>query len=204
MSETLVYLKIGQSDLLNFAMASGIAQQTIVRSIKYRSDYDPRTDYWKPLRDCIKKMHRADEPMTVLDDLCRHVPAKKQANYERAVKVYKRFLNGKDLEWFKPIRRDWQHGDLQVRINPELGLMINGTPHIIKLYFSDEKLTKDKAAGIIQLMETTLQSYHPQDTVYSILDVPRNKLLTIVGYKYNMMPSIRAYATAFVHMYNEL
>lgn len=200
---TFTPIKISQSDLLDFAMTSGVTQQTKVRTVKYRPEYDPKNDYWKRLRDRIAKMHREEEPLAVLDDLCAMVPDSKKANYKNAVTVYKRFLRGKTIDWFKPIRRIWRHGQLEVNINPELGLVINGTPHVIKLYFKEEKLSKDKIAGIIQLMETTLKGYHPEETVYSVLDVPNNKLLT-KNQKHDLMPLIRAHALAFVQIYHEL
>ncbi|MBB3840276.1 hypothetical protein FHS57_004296 [Runella defluvii] len=200
---TFTPIKISQSDLLDFAMTSGVAQQTKVRAVKCRPEYDPKNDYWKRLRDRITKMHSREEPLTVLDELCTLVPDSKKANYTRAVEVYKRFLRGKTIEWFKPIHRIWRHGELEVSINPELGLVINGTPHVIKLYFREEKLSKDKTAGIIQLMETTLEGYHPEETVYSVLDVPNNKLLT-KNQKHDLMPLIRAHALAFVQIYHEL
>ncbi|MFN8348335.1 MAG: hypothetical protein U0X91_25260 [Spirosomataceae bacterium] len=201
---SVVVVQISQADLLDFAMSTGVAQQNKVRLVKYRPEYDPKNDYWKRLRDRIAKMHREDRPNTVLDDLCAMVPDSKKANYKNAVTVYKRFLRGKTIDWFKPIRRIWRHGQLEVNINPELGLVINGTPHVIKLYFKEEKLSKDKAAGIIQLMETTLKSYHPEETVYSILDVPNNKLITLSPKAPDLMPLVRAHALAFVQMYNEL
>lgn len=197
-------VQITQADLLDFALSSGAAQQAKVRAIKYRPEYDPKTDYWKRLRDCIAKMHRRDEPATVLDDLCALVPDSKKVNYQKAASVYKRFLRGKTIEWFSPIKRVWRHGQLEVSINPELGLVINGTPHVIKLYFREERLTRDRTNGIIQLMKNTLGSYHPEDTVYSILDVPNNKLITQTTKAPDLMPSIRAYALAFVQMYHEL
>ena len=204
MNITVSVIQISQSDLLDFALSSGASQQTKVSAIKNRPQYDPRTDHWKRLRDRIAKMHRQDEPSTVLDDLCAIVPDKKKERYKTAVAVYKRFLRGKTLDWFTPVRRVWKHGDLAVSINPELGLYINGTPHVIKLYFREEKLSKDRAVSILQLMETTLKAYHPEDTVFSILDVPNNKLLTNGGKRRNLMPLIRGYALAFVQMYKEL
>lgn len=204
MMTTTISVRIGQSDLLNFALVMGGAQQKVVEAVKCRPAYDPQKDYWKRLRDRIATMHRNAQPLTVLDDLCKLVPDKKKANYTAVVAVYKRFLGHKTLVWFTPQKRVWAHNGLIVGINPELGLEINGTPHVIKLYFSEETLSKDKAAVIIQLMENALQSLHPVGTVFSILDVPRNKLVTNRGKKQNLMPLLRGWATAFVQMYQEL
>lgn len=204
MNATLPIIRIGQSDLLKFAMSAGIAQQNNVRAIKTRPDYDPRTDYYKRLRDCMARMHRRDEPLTVLDDLCAIVPDKKKERYRNAVAVYKRFLKGKTLDWFAPRESTWQHGEMAVKINPELGLVINGTPHVIKLYFRDETLTKSHTAGIIHLMSEALRNYHPDDTVFGILDVPNNKLLTNRSYRQDLMPLVRGYASAFIQIYNDL
>ncbi len=203
-STTVAPVQISQSDLLNFAVSSGIAQQNTVREVKTRPDYDPRADYYKRLRDSIARMHRLEQPLTVLDQLCAIVPDKKKERYRAAVAVYKRFLKGKTIEWFAPREGLWQYGGLIVKINPELGLNINGTPYVIKLYFRDEPLTKAKIAGIIHLMEKQLHTYHSDDTVFSILDVQNNKLLTNRGYRQDLMPLIRGYASAFMQIYNDL
>ena len=134
------------------------------------------------------------------------LPTEKKATYKTVAAGYIRFLRHKITIWFQPMRRLWEHkpSGLAVRINPEIGLRIDGTPHVLKLYFCQKPLQKDRVLGIVQLMEATLQPYHTSDTIFGLLDVPNNKLWTTADCKDDLMPSIRGHAMAFMQMYNEL
>ena len=65
-------------------------------------------------------------------------------------------------------------------MNPELGLEIDGTPHLIKLYFKSDKLAKNRIDIITHLMSVVLsdQCPSPEETTMSVLDVRRAKLFS--------------------------
>jgi hypothetical protein len=65
-----------------------------------------------------------------------------------------------------------------VSVNPELGLRINGTPHLVKLYFKADKLAKNRADIITHLMGKTLSGKAPAGCVMGVLDVRNARLLT--------------------------
>jgi hypothetical protein len=59
-----------------------------------------------------------------------------------------------------------------------LGLRINGTPHLVKLYFKPDPLAKLKIDIITYLMEISLRLQAHNDEIMSILDVRRARLFS--------------------------
>jgi hypothetical protein len=56
-------------------------------------------------------------------------------------------------------------------VNPELGFIIYGKPTVIKLYFKNEPLSKNKLDLTRALMRDVLQSKAPPEVVFGALDV---------------------------------
>lgn len=199
-------VEISLTDFVDFVLNSGGAQQKKVREIKQQNAYDPANDHYRQMRNGIIRMHQYNDPVQKLQEICANTTNRKKATYKAVASGYERFLRGKIAIWFQPMRRIWEHkpSGLRVRINPEVGLWLDSTPHVLKLYFCQKPLQKDRVLGIVQLMEAALVPNHTSDTVFGLLDVPNNKLWTTADCKDDLMPSIRSYATAFMQLYNEL
>lgn len=67
------------------------------------------------------------------------VDQKKKQNYIDVIRQYKKFIRNKDIVWFDPGKSHWVSDDLIVRSSPELGLLVNDEPHLIKLFFKGKK-----------------------------------------------------------------
>ena len=173
-------IQISLTQFLDFTLKrSGRSRTNYVRSIKY-SDYNPATDYWKQLRDEIKEVHSSGHPLNDLDQLIDQVNERKRHNYSEAIKLYKKFFRNKDIQWFDPgnSHRSF-NGELVVNSNPELGLFIDGTPHLIKLYFKGGKARIDKhsVTSTLSLMNTaTFNKELPDETIASVLNIKRTKI----------------------------
>lgn len=50
--------------------------------------------------------------------------------------------------------KHWIVSELDVRINPELGLEFDSKKYLIKLYFKNDKLSKEKITQVLTLMES--------------------------------------------------
>ena len=62
-------------------------------------------------------------------------------------------------------------------MNPELGFtLIDGKPTVIKLYFKNEPLSKNKVNLTRALMCDALQYKAPPEVVFGVLDVQRGKV----------------------------
>jgi hypothetical protein len=75
----------------------------------------------------------------------------------------------------------WTAGDLDVRVKPEVALMIDGKPTVIKLYFKADELTRPRVQASIGVMEAELAGAAKAGTRFGVLDVRAGKLLLADG-----------------------
>jgi hypothetical protein len=139
----------------------------------------PVFDFYKSLRDRIVEIHREDDQKSVLSTFMASVTdQKKRTNYPSAVSGYRKWWGQKTLGWFVPPRTVYTQHGVEVIINPELGLAVNGARHLIKLYFKTEPLSKLRVDIITRLMEGTLRSHCQNNELMAVLDVRQAKLFS--------------------------
>jgi hypothetical protein len=169
--------QISLTDLVDIVSRSGSPKATKVAQVKARPDYEPAFDFYKSLRDRIIDIHRAGEPRAALTTFMGSVTdPKKRKNYPTAVSGYKKWWGQKTLEWFTPLRTTYTQSGVDVIINPELGLDINGRRHLVKLYFKNDSLSVLRIDIITRLMENRLRPLCQQNEVMAVLDVRNAKL----------------------------
>lgn len=170
-------IEISLTDFIDFVGKSGTARITKVKQIKTRDEYHPASDFYKPLREGIIELHEQDGKKAGLDALLAGLTdEKKMKNYPAAVEGYKKFWGRKKMDWFAPPHTHWKIGELDMKINPELGLCWNDQAYVIKLYLKAEKLTKDRVGQILSLMESQLRKKTGDDTLFCVLDMKNAKL----------------------------
>jgi len=190
---------ISLTDFVDFAISTPPSQLTKVRQLCSRGAYDPRFDFWKTLREGVQEFHekgkKLDGVLVGLKD------AKKLKRYPSSVKTYGKFVSKqKDLSWFKPPSAIWSYGGLNVRVNPELGLNISGKKYIVKLYFKDEKPTKQRLKVVFEMMRIALCL---DDTIMSaVIDVSNGKLIVPKPLAEDLLPLLEAQALAFMHLWS--
>ena len=191
---------------LDFVTSSGSPKLTKVIEVKKRPDYHPSTDFWKILRDAIAEFHNMGlVNKQYFDQIISGVTEKnRKALYPEVVKKYKSFLGNKQITSTPAPKVIWTHGGLDVRVNPELLLTINGDVHLIKLYFKKETLSKNRVAIIQLLMQLALGSTLNQPVKYCVLDIQRNKLYSTSTPDVKLRPLLEGEATAFAAIYNAL
>ena len=174
--------RITLTDLVDVVMSSGVPKATKVAQIMSRGDYEPQFDFYKQLREAIQNLHQVGAPKSDLDKVKLQLSdKKKQGNYPDAIKGYKKWLGKKNVKWFKPPRDDLSIAGVDVSVNPELGLRINGDRHIVKLYFKADKLTKRRTDVITCAMEDALRSSVKPDDLMTVVDVRRGKHFSGAG-----------------------
>lgn len=168
------------TDLVDVVSKAGTPKATKVAAIKNRKGYSPATDFYKPMRDGIIEIHQKGWDKKALGDLQKSLmDPKKMTNYPGAIDGYRRWWGKKNINWFNPPRNTYGHAGIDVAINPELGLEIDGKRHIVKLYLKAEPLTKLRVNLITVLMEVSLRSVCKDDDLLAILDVRQAKLFTV-------------------------
>ena len=192
--------KISLTDFVDVVSVAGTQKATKVRQIKNRNEYHPAFDFYKKIRDRIVEIHSNNLPKSALDDISDLITdSKKSDPYMNVADCYKKWWGRKSLQWFAPDHGIFQHHSIQVSVNPELGLSINGTKHLIKLYFKAEPLSKNKIDIITHVMSQTLNTEQKGCTA-SVLDIQNGKLISptvpILGLEEALSAEL-AYISAF-------
>lgn len=171
-------IQISLTDFVDYISKSGSPKMTLVRQLKAREDYHPVKDYYRILRDGLEEFHIDGKDKRELDKLVEGLNDKsKQKNYEELILAYKGFLGKKKITWFAPPFKHWKNNDLMIRLNPELGLEINGQKHIIKLYFKSDPISRNRVDLILTLLSNELKT-KKSDFKIGLLDIRAKKLYT--------------------------
>jgi hypothetical protein len=202
--------EISLTTFVDFVNAAGSPKITVVRTAKrqYMDGYKQSFDFWKRLRDAIVRMHAEQLPRSSLDEFLADFVQEKQdvskaARYKECIDGYKKWLGKKKIEWIGTIAETWDSGALQVRINPELGLRINGTDYLVKLYWKSVELPKLRAGTMLHLMKKAIVP-PTGPRVSAILDVSRAKLMDSIPPVAGLDALLEAEAQAFVTIWNQI
>ncbi len=163
-------MEIPLTSFMDFVIKSGSPKMTAAEKIKknLNEPYDPITDYYKRFREGVQEMHKSNRSKSELLDIIGSLPDNKLENYATMASGYQKFLGKKAYEWIEPARKIWKHNDIEVTINPEVGLKLSDERLLVKLYLKADKPSKDRVASILALMKNTIQS---EDWKYCLLDV---------------------------------
>lgn len=194
---------ISLTTFADFVTATGTARITKTRAAKkhYSQDYSPAMDFYKPLRDrveaCLAKGWDAND---LLDSLKEVEDPKKLDGYEKCRDGLTTWVGRKTIVVRPAVRDVWSSGDLDVVVNPELHADVNGSPHLIKLHFKTDVLSKQKAELILHL----LANYAPAGTTVGVLDVRRSKLIVPTREIDGLDALLEAEAAALIKLWNAL
>lgn len=189
---------------IDFAMKSGMPKLGVVRDFKEREEYEPVADFYKLVREALAEAHKDPQPKKYLDRFFASVKDENRRKvYPGIIKAYKRFLGRKSVSFFAPPQASWKIGELELHINPELGLLIDDVPHIIKLYFKEGKLINNRIASAVHVMNLALRASAPE-SVIGILDVRHSKFHGPRAMNSNVNALLEGEAAAFCAMFNAL
>lgn len=167
---------ISHTYFVDFMLTSGPSRLTSARHIQEGPD-ERYSDFYRPVREAIVDMHRKGLDTSVLADLLTSLEdPREQRIFPKVVIGYGKFLRKQHkVTWFEPPFGEPSLGALKVRVNPELGLLLDGQPHAIKLYFRGEPLSPKRAVLANELLSSALSATWPNMT-FAVLDVRRAKL----------------------------
>lgn len=169
--------KISLTEFVNVVSTAGPSKANKVSEIKNKPPYHPSIDFYKGIREAIINVAENDDDISTLSDAVDQAYDKRKGHYEAVAIGFKKWFESNDTEWFEPTKGSYSNNTLAVTINPELGLYIDGTPYLIKLYLKDSKIPKNNALISTHLMKSCLASNSPEKTIMAILDVRRSKLI---------------------------
>jgi hypothetical protein len=192
--------RISLTYFVDFILASGSPKLRGVREYKERKD-DLCSDFYRPIREAIVNMHRHSSSASTLDDVCRNeTDETRKKHYPRVIAGYRTFLAQGVKNYFEPPRAGLSLGALDIDVNPELGLVIDGKKHLVKLYFRNDPLMPRRTALVLALLSRGLCESNPE-FVPAILDVRSAKLHTSAMTSPKIDLLLRGEAASFASMY---
>ncbi|MEZ4295223.1 MAG: hypothetical protein R3B70_09630 [Polyangiaceae bacterium] len=167
---------ISLSYFVDFMLTHGTSRIASAHQIKRGPD-ERYSDFYKPVRESIIDMHSRGLDTRVLADMLSSLTDSRELRiFPKVVIGYSRFLRRyHKITWFEPPRADHPLGDLHIRANPELGLILDGRPHALKLHFRGEPLTPQRAVLINEIAARAFSAEYPGMT-FGVLDVRRARL----------------------------
>jgi len=196
---------ISLTDLVDYVGKTGTTKLTHARKLLSREEYGPEKDYYRRLRTMIQEYHKRGA--TDKKELDRIVAGltdiKKNNNYRACVSGYKKWLGRKTYEYFTPPFEHWIRGNVDVRVNPEIGLKIGEVNYVIKLYFKSDSLKKSSADLILALMGDAL-GLPAAGTNYAVLDVRKRKLFDTAAPDISLMPLAEGEAASLSTIWTKL
>lgn len=200
-------IKISLTSFIDFVHKTGTTRITLIRKLKseYGRDYERVTDFWRLLRNAIIKIHKDELPVSYLNHVIQGISNKtKLNNYPARIDNFKKWRGRKKIKWIGARTKIWKFDNLAIRVNPELGLNINGENYILKLYFKQKKLSRITSATILHLIDKS-STGNRDKFISGILDLSAGKLITLKNKNKNDIESLlRGEASAFTSMWGNV
>jgi hypothetical protein len=198
-------IELSLTDFVDFVCKAGKSKLTKVKQIKGREEYSPATDFYKGLREGIIKNHEdggtKKDLTNIIDGL---TDPKKLRNYSEAINGYKKYWGRKTITFFNPPFKHWKVGDVDVRINPELGLEYDDKYFVVKLYLKNDKLSKDKIDQILTLMESQLRKKVEPEISMAVIDVKNAKFFVKEDDDLTLLPLLDGEVRSFETIWNSI
>jgi hypothetical protein len=161
------------STFVEFTVAQGTARVALARASG--DDYDPRRDFYKGLRErAIRQFANGWSAAEFRRSLREVRNPRKQASYEACRRGLTQWARGRQIVASRARPSLWEAGGLDIRVNPELRLTVDGRRFAVKLYFKADELTPARRENTLFLLAETA----PQGVEAGILDARRGHLVT--------------------------
>ena len=165
------------TDFVDFVSSMGSPKATKVKQLKNRPEYHPAFDFYKPLRDGIIKIHTQNGGRDSLNQIMTSLSdSKKFSNYSELIAGYYKWWGRKEILWTGSSCDLFSFHGVDISVNPELGVRVNGQEYLIKLYMKSEPLNTYRVRVLTYLMEIALENAVSQSTKMAVLDVRNSKL----------------------------
>lgn len=188
-------MEIPLTSFVDYILKSGSPKLTCAKTIKKQlsEEYNPASDYYKRFREAVQELHKSGQSKKILSDYIGELPDNKSANYGLMSSGYSKFWGAKKITWFPPPRKTWQHVNIQIPVNPELGLRWEDSNYAIKMYMKADKLSRDRISNVLALMNQTIND-SSNAFVCAVLDVRNGKIHTYDSKMADVLPLIKAEA----------
>ena len=193
---------------VDFMLMAGTGRIAHVRSFKKTGDVP---SFFKPFIDTLVNAYNDEKPVrAALDEMIFALTDERARRlFSAAERGYLSFVDApvirgnKEPTWFIPPMRDYPIGPLTLRTDPEIGLLIDGRPHVLKLYLRGDPINPQQIAITTTLLTSALQTTWPGVT-FGVLDVRRGRMFTYRRAEHDIATLMKAEAATFSALYAAL
>jgi hypothetical protein len=149
-------MEIGLGAFIKYANAAPRARPRLARQIaeQSRNDYNPATDFWRPMRQAINRDRKTTRDGEALRQVAQAAPDRRRPSFEEISVRWDRVAprwTGAGLIPSHAARIEI--GGLQVRVNPLFSEQwTNGRAESAYVWFNKEELRDDTLAGVRHLL----------------------------------------------------
>lgn len=149
-------MEIGLSGFIKFVNSAPRSQQRIAREIaeQARSEYDPATDFWRPVRQAIRRDRKTTRDGEALRQTALSAPARRQASFAEISERWGDFAPRweRSHHAVSPVGRVLI-GGLTVRVNPLFSEeWTDGHGESAHVWFNKEQLRPDTVQAVQHLL----------------------------------------------------
>jgi hypothetical protein len=167
-------MEIGLGAFIKFANATPRARPRLARQIaeQSRNDYDPATDFWRPMRQAINRDRKTTRDGEALRQVAQAAPDRRRTSFEEISVRW----GGVAPRWngaghIPSHAARIEIGGLQVRVNPLFSEQwTDGHAESAYVWFNKEELRDDTLAGVRHLLT---RDGHEANLVPIFIDVRR-------------------------------
>jgi hypothetical protein len=194
-------IRISMTSFADFVVCDSLGQFSKVRAIhkQYEREYFPGADFWSRFQEGVESLLRGDGKPADLDEIHQTAKNNRGSQYDSACKGFRKFWGKQKIELVStPKVATWDHGRLQVRVNPEWILRINGELVVVKLHLKKNLLLNQRLVNpLLYLLNQKFGSPVGGPRV-AILEVHQGKLWTPGKSRRDLDPVLHMEAAAFV------
>lgn len=201
-------IEVSLTAFMNYLNSSGTKKISAIQKAKEDSlnSFEPHKDYWFKFRQKVSSLHKIGFSEDGLRAVVDEVPEDRQKNYSIAVDGYCKFWSKrKTAKWIKPLKGNWNKGELRVSINPEVCLEHRGKVYLIKLFLHiNEPFGRKQADMITWLMRDSFGKKAAENMVFCVLDVKKGTLYQERTIDPKIKALVESEAISFVSLWNNL
>jgi len=166
--------RVPLTTFIDFTVAQDTTRVALARASE--DQYDPRRDFYKGLRErTVRQFVDGWDAAAFRRSLREIKNPQKQTSYEACRLGLTQWARGQTITASRARGASfWEAGGLEVRVNPELRLTVDGTRFMAKLYFKADELTRVRRKNMLFLLAETA----PHGVRAAILDARRGQLIT--------------------------
>jgi hypothetical protein len=152
MSEKGEGMQISSTTYMKFLISTGTPRVAVVREARRHVEdgYAQGSDYYRGVREGTIDILRAGRHPVELDAIIEDAIPARRENYRACVDGLRKWMGRQGIVWTRrPTPKTWRSGELEVRINPELLVTVDGKPHRVKLYLPAKPVMNQRRANLL-------------------------------------------------------